>query len=121
PAILSRIGRAHDGQPMFRIGLDRWLLPLNPINFVTENGLRAHMYNDMEVGSYLTWDGWPRYRVFQDPRINGYPPDFHALLRRDRIARPEWDALMDRFGVTSALVTYPAQNPRITFFDPEHW
>jgi hypothetical protein len=75
----------------------------------------------MEVGSYLTWEGWPRYRVFQDPRINGYPPSFHALLRRDRIPRPEWDALLDHFGVTAALLTYPGQNPRIAFFDPERW
>ena len=75
----------------------------------------------MEVGSYLTWEGWPRHRVFQDPRINGYPPAFHALLRRDDLSRAEWDALLAGFGVTTALVTYPAENPRAAFFDPDRW
>ena len=79
------------------------------------------MYNDLEVGSYLTWEGWPRHRVFQDPRINGYPPAFHALLRRDDLSRREWDALLAGFGVTTALVTYPDLNPRAAFFDPERW
>ena len=77
----------------------------------TDNGLRDRMYNDMEVGSYLTWEGWPRHRVFQDPRINGYPPAFHALLRRDDLSRAEWDALLAGFGVATALVTYPGREP----------
>jgi len=79
------------------------------------------MYNDMEVGSYLTWDGWPRYRVFQDPRINGYPPAFHAQLRREDVSPAEWDALLTGFGVNAALITYPHQGPRGAFFDPERW
>ena len=79
------------------------------------------MYNDMEVGSYLTWEGWPRHRVFQDPRINGYPPAFHAQLRRDDMSRAEWDALLAGFGVTTALLTYPDENPRAAYFDPERW
>jgi hypothetical protein len=75
----------------------------------------------MEVGSYLTWEGWPRHRVFQDPRINGYPPAFHAMLRRDDLSRTEWSALLAGFGVTTALVTYPDVNPRAAFFAPEQW
>jgi hypothetical protein len=121
PAIIKRIGDARDGNPVFRVGLDRSLVPWNAIAFVNQNGLRDRMYNDMEVGSYLTWEGWPRHRVFQDPRINGYPPAFHAMLRRDDLSRTEWSALLAGFGVTTALVTYPDVNPRAAFFAPEQW
>jgi hypothetical protein len=121
PAIIKRIGDARDGNPVFRVGLDRSLVPWNAIAFVNQNGLRDRMYNDMEVGSYLTWEGWPRHRVFQDPRINGYPPAFHAMLRRDDLSRSEWSALLAGFGVTTALVTYPDVNPRAAFFAPEQW
>jgi hypothetical protein len=79
------------------------------------------MYNDLEVGSYLTWRGWPRYRVFQDPRINGYPDAFHAVLRRTDLSRAEWQSFLDGFGVTSALVTFPSVNPRGALFDPAQW
>ena len=44
----------------------------------------------------------------------------HASPRRP-VARGEWDALLAGFGVTTALVTYPAENPRAAFFDPDRW
>src|SRR6185295_10114541 len=62
-----------------------------------------------------------RYRVFQDPRINSYPAELHAVLRRADLSRGEWQALMDRFGVTAALITYPDVNPRGALFDPARW
>jgi len=119
-AIVPRVSAARRGE-LFDIGLDPTLIPEAAIAFVNENGLRDRMYNDMEVGSYLTWEGWPRHRVFQDPRINGYPPAFHALLRRADVPRAEWDAALAGFGVTTALVTYPTQNPRAAYFDPDRW
>jgi hypothetical protein len=119
-AIVPRVAAARRGEHV-DIGLDPTLIPEAAIAFVNENGLRDRMYNDMEVGSYLTWEGWPRHRVFQDPRINGYPPAFHALLRRADVPRAEWDAALAGFGVETALVTYPTQNPRAAFFDPDRW
>jgi tetratricopeptide (TPR) repeat protein len=103
------------------LGVESDLVPTEAIRFAEGHGLRERMYNDLEVGSYLTWDGWPRFRVFQDPRINGYPPGFHALLRRADLSRAQWQALLDRFDVTAALITYPAVNPRAALFDPALW
>jgi hypothetical protein len=103
------------------LGLEPDLVPLAAIDFVEKHGLRERMYNDLEVGSYLTWRGWPSYRVFQDPRINGYPEEFHALLRRADLSRAEWQGFLDGFAVTSALVTYPTVNPRGALFDPALW
>ena len=120
-ALVPRVAAARHGGRPIDIGLDPTLIPANAIAFVNEHGLRDRMYNDMEVGSYLTWEGWPRHRVFQDPRINGYPPAFHARMRRDDLSRAEWDALLASFGVTTALVTDPGQNPRVAFFDPARW
>ena len=120
-AIVPRVAAARAGGRVIDIGLDPTLIPTTAIAFATDNGLRERMYNDLEVGSYLTWEGWPRHRVFQDPRINGYPPAFHALLKRDDLSRHEWDAMLAGFGVTTALVTYPDLNPLAAFFDPEHW
>jgi hypothetical protein len=120
-AIVPRVAAARAGGRVIDIGLDPTLIPTAAIAFATDNGLRERMYNDLEVGSYLTWEGWPRYRVFQDPRINGYPPAFHALLKRDDLSRREWDGVLAGFGVTTALVTYPDLNPRAAFFDPERW
>jgi hypothetical protein len=116
-----RVASLAEGGRAFDIGLEPDLVPLAAVDFVEKHGLRERMYNDLEVGSYLTWRGWPRYRVFQDPRINGYPESFHAVLRRADLSRAEWQSLLDGFAVTSALVTFPSLNPRAALFDPGLW
>ena len=80
------------------IGLDRRELPLEAIAFVDEKGLRERMYNDFEIGSYLLFDpigGFPRHRVFVDPRLPAYPLEMHRLLGRGDLSRDEWTAAMD--------------------------
>ncbi|HEY5283356.1 MAG TPA: tetratricopeptide repeat protein [Polyangia bacterium] len=119
--VVPRVASVAEGARLFDLGLEPDLVPLAAVDFVEKNGLRERMYNDLEVGSYLTWRGWPRYRVFQDPRINGYPEAFHAVLRRPDLSRDEWQHFLDGFGVTSALVTYPSVNPRGALFDPALW
>jgi len=120
-AVGPRVSAVAGGGRVLDLGMEPDLLPLAAIDFVEEHGLRERMYNDLEVGSFLTWRGWPRYRVFQDPRINGYPDDFHALLRRADLTRTKWQGFLDGFGVTSALVSYPSVNPRGALFDPALW
>jgi tetratricopeptide (TPR) repeat protein len=115
-----RVQAARRGEPVLDLAVEPDLVPTAALAFVEARGLGARMYNDHEVGSYLTWAAWPR-RVFQDPRINGYPAAMHAVLRRADLTRAEWQAFLDGFGVTSALITYPTQNPRAALFDPALW
>ena len=116
-----RAQAAAAGARWFDIGLEADLVPEAAVAFAEQHGLRSRMYNDLEVGSYLTWQGWPRFRVFQDPRINGYPESFHAVLRRTDLSREEWQRLLDGFSVDAALLTYATVNPRGAWFDPAKW
>jgi hypothetical protein len=120
-AVVPRALAVRDGGRWLDVGVEPDLVPAAAIRFADEHGLRDRMYNDLEVGSYLTWDGWPRHRVFQDPRINGYPEEMHAVLRRTDLPRDEWERFLARFGVTAALISYPDLNPRAALFDPERW
>ncbi len=119
--VVPRAEIALAGGRWFDIGVEAGLVPEAAIAFVDHQGLRRRMYNDLEVGSYLTWQGWPRFPVFQDPRINGYPESFHAVLRRADLSREEWQHLLDGFSVDAALLTYPDVNPRAAWFDPGKW
>jgi tetratricopeptide (TPR) repeat protein len=116
-----RVQAARAGETVFDIAMEPGLVPVTAIRWIDAHGLRDRLYNDLEVGSYLTWDGWPRHRVFQDPRINAYPDDFHAALRRQDLQRSEWESLLARFGIEAALITYPEVNPRGALFAPEGW
>jgi tetratricopeptide (TPR) repeat protein len=118
---LTLVPRALAGPPWLDLGMEADLFPEAAISFVEQRGLRGRMYNDLEVGSYLTWRWWPDHRVFQDPRINGFPESFHALLRRTDLTANEWQGFLDSFAVDAALLTYPGVNPRGAWFDPKLW
>jgi hypothetical protein len=119
--VAPRVEAARHGDPVLDLDIEKDLVPHEAIAWIDAHGLRQRLYNDLEVGSYLIWQGWPRHQVFQDPRINGYPEWLHAILRRADLDRGAWQALLDRHGVTSALITYPDVNPRAALFDPERW
>jgi hypothetical protein len=120
-AFAPRIAEASRGGRFFAIGLDEQALPSDAIRFVEKHGLRERMYNDFETGAYLLWQGYPRYRVFVDPRLPAYPIAFHQLLGRMDISREEWSQAMDSLGVESALLDYAGINRRVAFWDPEQW
>jgi hypothetical protein len=126
PALLlgfTVVSRAAAGAPR-GIGLDVHELPLAAIAFVDDNGLRDRMYNDFEIGSYLLFDpvgGYPRHRVFVDPRLPAYPPEMHRLLGRSDLSREAWQAAMDHYGVDSALLAYAGINRRVAWWDPARW
>jgi tetratricopeptide (TPR) repeat protein len=120
-ATAPRIARAARGGHALDMGLDQTALPRSAIDFVEEHGLRERMYNDFETGAYLLWQGYPRYRVFTDPRLPAYPEEFHRLLGRMHPTRAEWTRAMDALGVQSALLDYAGINRRVAFWDPEAW
>ena len=120
-AIGPRVATARAGRPLLDIGLDQSIVPLGAIRFVTENDVRARMYNDFEIGAYLLFEGFPRYQVFVDPRLPAYPRQLHRLLGRGDLSRAEWDVAMDRYGVDSALLAYAGLNRRVAWWDPRRW
>ena len=123
-SIAPRLAAGSTFGESFGIGLDTRELPLGAIAFANDNGLRDRMYNDFEIGSYLLFEpvgGYPRHRVFIDPRLPAYPPEMHRLLGRSDLTRDEWQAAMDHHGVDSALLAYAGINRRVAWWDPARW
>jgi len=123
-ALLALVPRMADVERHGRfmdIELDRANLPLAALRFIDTHGLRERMYNDFETGAFLIWQGYPRHRVFVDPRLPAYPREFHQLLGRSEMTREEWTRTMDHFAVTSALLDYAGINRRVAWWAPEQW
>ncbi len=107
-------------QPL-QIGLADDAVPFSAIDFVTREGLRERLYENLDVGCYLLWEGWPRYRVFQDARLPAYPDEFHRALDETSLAPAAFDALLRRYGVDAALISDPDVDMRAGSFDPDEW
>jgi hypothetical protein len=103
------------------LGLDEDAVPFAAVDYVTRNRLRDRLYEDLDVGCYLLWEGWPRYRVFQDARLPAYPDAFHRSLDETPLDPAAFDALLSKYGVDAALLSDPSINMRAGSFDPEEW
>jgi len=104
-----------------RFAIAEDLVPVEAVEFATRNGLRERMFSDFDVGCYLLWEGWPRYRVFEDARLPAYPDQFHRALDESLYSTPAFQRLLDRFGVDAALVAWPEENWRALQFPLETW
>ena len=66
--------------------------------------------------------GYPRHRVFVDPRLPAYPPEFHRLLgprRPDPRRMERGDGRLRRRD--RACSSYAGVNRRVAWWDPERW
>jgi tetratricopeptide (TPR) repeat protein len=119
-ALLALIAgeRVLDPQPP---GLADDVVPFDAIEFVSRTGLRRRMFNDLDVGCYLAWQGWPRWSVFEDARLPAYPDELHRALDGTSLAPAAFDALLRRWDVDAALLAEPGINRRAGSFDPDEW
>jgi tetratricopeptide (TPR) repeat protein len=120
-AVGPRLAEARAGRTFLDLRVAESAIPLDAIRFVEDNGLRERMYNDFEIGSYLLFQGYPRYRVFIDPRLPAYPEDMHRLLGSFDVDRASWDDAMTKYGVDSALLAYAGINRRVAWWEPSRW
>lgn len=55
------------------------------IHFVREQGLTGPLFNSNNLGGWLAWEGYPQLRVFQDSRLQAYPPEhFRRIVDASR-------------------------------------
>jgi hypothetical protein len=82
--------------------------PPGALAFAMTHGLSGPVFNSQNLGGWLAWTMYPEVRVFQDSRLQAYPPEhFRAILDASR-SQAAWDALVS--GVDWAIVSLPRPN-----------
>jgi hypothetical protein len=78
------------------------------IAFIDRSGLEGPVFNSHNLGGYLAWALYPRARIFQDSRLQAYPPGhFRSIVSASR-TQEAWDALVA--GVDWAVLSVPRPN-----------
>jgi hypothetical protein len=78
------------------------------VRFAQAEGLNGAMFNSNNLGGWLAWTLYPQAKVFQDSRLQAYPPDhFRRILEASR-SQAAWDELVR--GVDWAMLSIPRQN-----------
>jgi hypothetical protein len=95
--------------------------PERALAFARAEGLSGPVFNSHNLGGWLAWRMYPDARVFQDSRLQAYPPEhFRAILAASR-SQPAWDALVS--GVDWAILSLPRPNALSGAgrFQPDGW
>lgn len=50
------------------------------VDFLLKNDLAGPIFNNFDIGSYIIYRGYPKYKVFVDGRPEGYPANFFSNI-----------------------------------------
>lgn len=78
------------------------------IAFVQANGLEGPVFNSNNLGGYLAWHLYPGTRIFQDGRMQAYPPGFMDTVITASRSQERWDGLVA--GADWAVLSVPRPN-----------
>lgn len=84
------------------------MLPRGGVAFAQRTGLSGPLFNSDDLGSYLIFALYPQARVFQDSRLQAYPPDHFRDIMAAYRAQPKWNELVA--GVDWAMLSVPRAN-----------
>ena len=95
-----RMGRAAVEPPQF--------FSPGAIAFIKRAGLEGPVFNSHNLGGYLAWSDYPRVRIFQDSRLQAYPPEHFRRIIEASASQEAWNALMA--SVDWAVISVPRPN-----------
>ncbi|HEX2987020.1 MAG TPA: hypothetical protein VHS06_02490 [Chloroflexota bacterium] len=104
------MGTAYASQPTMseRLQLGRepliGSLPIAGARFIEDKGLPDPVFHEQTWGGYLIYQWYPQRRVFMDGRVDMYG----AAVSREYMSvvsvRPDWNAILDKYGVRTILI-----------------
>ena len=78
------------------------------IAYIERTGQRGNAFNSHNLGGYLAWALYPKVRIFQDSRLQAYPPEhFRSIMSASR-SQADWNVLVA--DVDWAIVSVPRPN-----------
>ncbi|MEK7617207.1 MAG: hypothetical protein AAB414_04075 [Patescibacteria group bacterium] len=82
------------------------------MNFVLAKDLAGPIYNNFDIGSYILYRGYPRYKVFVDGRPEAYPKEF--FLDTYIPTQSDYTRFMDlekKWGFKTIIFSHTDQTP----------
>ena len=84
----------------------------NALDFVLKNNLPQPIFNNFDIGSYITYRAWPKYRIFVDGRPGEYPKEFFQQVYIPMQSDPQKFKEVDRqYGFKTIIFSHTDQTP----------
>jgi len=73
--------------------------PIAAIDFLRENRIHGNMFNNDEIGDYVIYWLYPRYKVFVDGRTDMYGPPILKEYFKVTGIEPGWKDVLDKYDI----------------------
>lgn len=121
---LSRIP-AHRLATQFSAGLPavapKAFFSAEAIAFVRENGLKGNIFNSNNLGGYIAWSLYPDVHIFQDSRLQAYPPEHFLSILVASQSEADWDVLVADADWAMLSLPRPNQLSGVGRFRSDEW
>ena len=91
------------------------------VAFISREGLEGNVFNSHNLGGLLAWELYPRVRVFQDSRLQAYPPEHFRSIILASGSQPDWTRLVADVDWAVISVPRPNQLSGHGRFPPTEW
>lgn len=82
------------------------------MDFVIKNNLSGPIFNNFDIGSYITYRGYPKYRIFVDGRPEAYPVSFFTdIYMPAQSDFNKFKALEKEIGFKTIIFSHTDQTP----------
>ena len=91
------------------------------VDFARAEGLDGPLFNSNNLGGFLAWQLYPPPRIFQDSRLQAYPPEhWRAILQAER-SPARWDQLVAGVDWAMLSIARPVALSGVGQFPPASW
>jgi len=91
------------------------------IAFIRQKGLEGPVFNSHNLGGYLAWSLYPPVRIFQDARLQAYPPEHFRRIIEASASQESWNALVASVDWAVISVARPNQLAGTGRFPATEW
>lgn len=82
------------------------------MDFVLANNLPQPIFNNFDIGSYITYRGWPEYKIFVDGRPGEYPKEFFQQVYIPMQSDPgKFEEVNKQYGFKTIIFSHTDQTP----------
>ncbi len=80
------------------------VVPVAGVEFIEQAQLPGPVFNNQPWGGFLIYRWYPERRVFIDGRVDMYGPGVTKEYLQVAAIKPEWRAVLDKYGVQTVLI-----------------
>jgi hypothetical protein len=93
--------------------------PVAAVEFLKEERIDGHMYDNDEFGDYLIYATYPRYKVFFDGRSDMYGTERLKEYMKISVFGPGWEKIVEKYDIRWFFVTSDSILSRYLLQRPE--